>query len=133
MYDFKERLERLDSLTQQAFEHETAIAELQHRMVSHRSALDVITKERDAIREEMMKEMLSDGCLEHKGDGVTYKLRKMPQRLEVHCKSEELPEQYQRIKVEADKVKLKADYKNGVASNYCSLSDVEYKLDIVHG
>lgn len=132
MYDFKERLEKLDGLSRHAFELETEVAELMHQVKAKQALFTTVNKQRDEIKASIRDELLADGNLEETIDGVSYKLRKLPQRMEVLCKPEELPEEYQRIKIEANKVKLKADMKEGEASNYCKLSEVEYKLVIEH-
>lgn len=125
-------LKRIDELNICISDFEIAIKE-------HKDAAEALSREVKPLREELdsitssvRDEMLENGVLEEQREGVTFKLRKLPQRIDIFCKPEELPEQYQRIKIEADKRKIKEAVKNGEGSNFAKLTEPEYKLEIKH-
>ena len=133
MYQFKEKLDEIDHLSQVTAQLNEQVAELKAQMQTVSAEAKRYQDKIDAIKSDIKIEMENDGCLEHKQDGCVFKLHKKPQSLDIVCNPEELPDEYQRIKVEADKAKLKKDFKDGLATNYCRLSEPEYKLVIEHG
>ena len=133
MYQFKIKLEKIDYFKALSENVEQELAQLKTKVKELSAEAAKYQDEIAAIKSEISDEMLEDGCLEHNQNGIIFKLHKKPQSLDIVCKPEELPDEYQRIKIEADKSKLKKDFKDGLATNYCRLSEPEYKLVIEHG
>jgi phage gp36-like protein len=122
-------METIDSIVKEYFEANQRL--LQAKAIVDKATLDKrkAQKKIDDCKAVIQAYMLENGVTQDEGENYQLTLKKAQPTLKLNCKPEDLPEQYQRYKIEANKQALKDDIKAGLETNLASLED-SYSLTI---
>jgi signal transduction histidine kinase len=106
------------------------IAEVEGEIFDRQHKLKLLKATKEKLEKVLIEQMQEDGVLAYEQDGFLIKINEPRGAIELLVDAKDLPAQYQRVKIEADKIAIKKALENGELHNMARITRGEPSLTI---
>ena len=117
-------------LTAQMYEHQQDAGEAKCAADEFYAQAKESEKWASECKAKIEKLMLADGVLKQEIGDFVYNIVRKPQSVEVLCDSKDIPDEYTKTSISADKTKIGKNLRAGIKLNFARLSEREEVLTI---